>query len=383
MIYRTKSVRGAARRDMARLIQDITEDEAEMILAEYRFGSRELQCCPSCGSVARHYRRRTRRQWRCRHIECGHTFSVTSGTAWDSHKLSYRQLLRFLVHVEAAPKGTTLVATSNAVGMTEKCSQQNLMKFREALMVHADERPLTGTIHIDGAHVCGKFRRSNRRVKTVDPATVLARHGNLAAKRRYQAINPHSPANMRRAKNKRVLMCLVQASVDGGAERVIVAMCRSENTQDADTLAKRYVEPGSRIFTDENPAYNELDKTFEHFTVNHSEEYCTSEGVTDNLAEGFFSRMRRAQYGVHHGFRPQYMAFYGWEFAWRETHRRRPQSGKVRLAGSAMLMPGYSRYWRGYHGGNRRRLKRRVRQEILVLESTTSTEHTDPNVEAS
>ena len=385
MKYRNNTPRGAARRDMARLVHDMTENEAELILAEYRFGSRELQCCPACGSLARHYRRRTRRQWRCRHAECGHTFSVTSGTALDNCKLTYRQLLRFLVHAEASPKGTGLVAMTNAACMTEKSAQQNLMKLREALMAHADQAPLTGTIHIDGAHVCGKLRRSNRRVKKIAPATVLAVHGTATVKRRFRTINPHSAANLRRAKNKRVLICLVQVSPSGGAERVIVAMCRSENARDVTELAKRYVAPGSRIFTDENPAYNELGQHFEHFTVNHSEEYSTSEGVSDNLAESFFARVRRGQYGVHHGFRPQYMAFYGWEYAWRETHRRLPQSRKVGLLGRALLMPGYSRYWRGYHGGQRRRLSRQARHEILVgssLENTTHKDYTDPPEEA-
>jgi transposase-like protein len=358
--------RGAARRDMARLIHDMTEDEAEMILAEYRFGSRELQCCPGCGAIARHYRRRTRRQWRCRYAACGHTFSVTSGTTLDSSKLTYRQILRFLVHFEASPKGVGLVSATNAVGLTEKSAQQNLMKFREALMTHADHSPLTGTVHMDGAYVCGIFRRSNRRVKKAVPEQVLAVHGTPAVKRRLPAINRHSHANMRRAKNKRVLMCLVQASSEGGAERVIVAMCRSENARDVTELAQRYVAPGSRIFTDENPAYDELRKHFEHHVVNHSEEYSTPEGVSDNLAEAFFSRLRRGQYGVHHRFRPLYMAFYGWEYAWRETHRRLPQSSKVRSLGRALLMPGYSRYWRGYHGGQRRRLNRRVRRELVM-----------------
>lgn len=363
---KAKRVRGAARRDLARRIHDMTEDQAEMLLAEFRFGSSEYQCCPKCGAWAKHYRRQTRRQWRCRYIQCAHTFSVTSGTAWDNRKLSYLQLLRFLVYVEAAPKGVTLEATSVAGPMSEKCARQNLMKMREAFMVYADHTPLTGTIHMDGAHVCGKFRRSNRRVKKIDPASVLSIHGSATVKRRLRAINPHSQANQRRAANKRVLMCLVQVSEQGGAERVVIGVCRSENARDVAALAKRYIAPGARVFTDENPAYNELGANYEHFVVNHSEEYCTPEGVSDNLAESFFSRVRRAQYGTHHGFRPGYMAFYGWEFAWRETHRRLPQSEKVKLMASALLKPGYSRYWRGYHCGTSRVLRRAERPEILV-----------------
>ncbi len=147
---------------------------------------------------------------------------------------------------------------------------------------------------------------------------------------------------------------------------MIVTMCRSENSNDVISLAKRYIAPGTTVFTDENPAYNGLDALFEHHVVNHSEEYSTPEGVSDNLAEAFFSRMRRGQYGIHHGFRPQYMELYAWEYAWRETHRRRTQREKVEMLGRWLLMPGYSQRWRGYHGGHRRRHRRNPRPEIIM-----------------
>jgi len=350
---------------MARRLQDISEEEAEKLLAEIRYGSFQEPICPRCGSKDFHYRRRTRKQWRCRHVECGHTFSVTSGTRLDNHKLSFRQILRLLLHAEAAPKGVTLASISNAVCLVEKCSAQNLMKIRETILENFDRSPLTGTIHMDGAHVCGKLRRSNRRIKA-DASAVISRHGTAEAKRRIRAINPQSQANIRRAKNKRVLVTLTEVDPRGGARRVIVATCRSENSQDVLALAKRYVAPGSRIFTDENPAYNALDGFFEHFVVNHSEEYSTPEGVNENIAETFFSRVRRAQYGTHHGFRPQYMEFYGWESAWRETNRRRSQTENVVELARWLLTPGYSTYWRGYHGGNARRQRRRPRPEILM-----------------
>ncbi|MGH8147599.1 MAG: IS1595 family transposase [Rhodanobacteraceae bacterium] len=366
------STRGAARREMARAIMNMNENEAESFLAAVRFGDTTQQACPHCGLVDRHYRIPPRRQWRCRDAGCGYTFSVTSGTRLDQAKLSPLQILRFLTHFESCPKGTTLVGATNAVCMTEKCSQQNTMKTREAIMEHADRTPLSGTVHMDGAHVCGKFRRSNRRVKaTAD--SVLAVHGGAPIKRRLRAINPQSQGNLRRARNKRVMIAMVERDQDlGGARRVIVAMCRSENAEDALALARRYIAPGTTIFTDENPAYNALDAYYQHYVVNHSEEYSTLEGVNENLAEAFFSRMRRSQYGIHHGFRPENMELYAWEFAWRETNRRRSQTWKVEQLARWLLSPGYSRRWRGYHGGNRRRDRRHPRPEIVRGDVTAS-----------
>ncbi len=363
------TTRGAARRDFARKTQYISEAEAERVLAELRWLSPDQQICPRCGVLDKHFRIASRRQWRCRHDGCGHTFSLTSGTRLDNCKLSFRQIIDLLIHVEASPKGTNLVAASNAVCMTEKGSHQNLMKIREAIMENTngpDQPKLSGTIHIDGMHLCGKFRRSNRRVKATNDS-ILAVHGNAIVKRRLRAINPYSKNNQRRAKNKRVLIAMVEVDdVLGGAKRVIVAMCRSENAKDALELAKQHIELKSRIFTDENPAYNRLGEFYEHHVVNHGEEYSTPEGVNENLAESFFSRVRRSECGIHHGFRPQYMALYIHEYAWRETHRRKTQYEKVKQLAAWLFAPTYSRYWRGYHCGNLRRHRRQPRPEIVM-----------------
>lgn len=40
--------------------------------------------CPACGNCNEHYFLKTRKQFRCK--ECNHTFSVTSGTIFASHK---------------------------------------------------------------------------------------------------------------------------------------------------------------------------------------------------------------------------------------------------------------------------------------------------------
>lgn len=214
-----------------------------------------------------------------------------------------------------------------------------------------------GQVFLDEAH----------RVLTTLEQAMASTKAAVEVKRRQRAINPMSKANQRRAQNKRVLISMVEIDPEmGGAKRVIVAMCRSENAEDVMVLAKRYIAPGTTIFSDENPAYNQLDTCFQHFVVNHSEEYSTPDGVSDNMAESFFSRMRRGQYGVHHGSRPQNMELYGWEFAWRETHRRRTQRSKVEQLGRWLLLPGYSRRWRGYHGGHRRRHRRNPRPEIVM-----------------
>lgn len=348
-----------------------------MILASARWGSSDKQGCPHCGTFAKHYRRRTRRQWRCRDVACGHVFSVTSGTRFDNHKLTFFQILRLIVSFEVSPKGITLARLANDVGMTEKSAQQNLMKIREAIRDFANRSLLQGLIHIDGVHLCGKLRKSNRRIKAT-AHDVLSLHGTAAIRAQSRKINARTPGNQKRLKKKRVAIALVQALPGSdpsqgtlnhqlkGISRVIIAACYSENQQNAMELAQNFIAPASTVFSDENIAYSRFGEIYDHHVVNHSKEYCTSDGVTDNLAESLFSRVRRAEYGTHHGFRPEYLEFYLWESAWREMHRRCKQDENVKILLEWMLSPGYSKYWRGYHGGNRRQARRVAREEIVM-----------------
>jgi hypothetical protein len=82
--------------------------------------------------------------------------------------------------------------------------------------------------------------------------------------------------------------------------------------------------------------------------VNHSTEYVSEEGASVNQAESFFSRLRRAEYGVHHRISGQYLHQYANEMAWREDNRRAPNGMQWRWITSAALRHPKSEVWRGY-----------------------------------
>lgn len=63
----------------------MSDDQAFEAFREVRWGRDGEPECPACGVVAEHWFLPSRRQWRCR--DCGHTFSVTSGTIFAHHKL--------------------------------------------------------------------------------------------------------------------------------------------------------------------------------------------------------------------------------------------------------------------------------------------------------
>jgi hypothetical protein len=82
--------------------------------------------------------------------------------------------------------------------------------------------------------------------------------------------------------------------------------------------------------------------------VNHSAEYVGAEGQNVNQAESFFSRLRRAEYGIHHRISGDYLYQYANEMAWREDARREPNGLHFRRVTGAALRHPKSEIWRGY-----------------------------------
>lgn len=78
--------------------------------------------------------------------------------------------------------------------------------------------------------------------------------------------------------------------------------------------------------TDEYGAYNRVTMNgFIYERVNHgSGQYVVGEAHT-NTMEGFWSQLKRSIDGTFHSVRPKYLQRYVDEFAYRYTHRQRPE----------------------------------------------------------
>ncbi|SMQ97795.1 ISXO2-like transposase domain protein [Xanthomonas fragariae] len=338
----------------AGICRDLTEDQAEALFAQLRWGSETEQACPDCGTFRRHYRRNGKRRWRC--ADCGHEFSATSRTAFHARKLSYRRLIGLLLFFESGAKGRSLAESARELGVQIKTAQINFGKIRETLVNSMDLTPLQGIVHMDGIYLGGKPRRPNRRTKMPKDALKV----------RYGKKPPNDPSkpwvsagmtrrNWRKRMKKRVVISICQTGDKGaGSERVMAFVCRAENEANVIALAQRFIQRGSLVMSDESPAYNRLGSWFEHYSVQHSHEYSTDEGVNNNAAESWNSRIRRHEYGVSHGFRPKYIQDYACEMVWRENFRRACQRSRVHALLKSMVQSPRSTWWRGYFQGNHR-----------------------------
>ena len=83
--------------------------------------------------------------------------------------------------------------------------------------------------------------------------------------------------------------------------------------------------------------------------VNHSREFKNDDtGACTNEAESWFSRLRRAEMGIHHRISGRYLYQYANEMAWREDNRRIANGTHLKLVTGAALRHPKSKIWCGY-----------------------------------
>jgi transposase-like protein len=323
-------------------VERLSEDEVHALFARQRWGAygEKKQVCPACGSIDSHYVVHRRHQWRCKASGCSRTFSVTTGTKFQDHKLPLKKILLALALYVNALKGISASQLARTIGVAYQTAFVLLHKLREGLLDVRNLRPLERHAEIDGGHFSGRIRKPRKKVKaTAMPAR--AKQGKS-----WYATHP----------NRRIVMVLREVSpVRGqGATRTIVEIVPAEAETYVTPLARRYIKKGSIVHTDESNAFSRLAVHYEHFTVNHSVEFSTDDGVNENQAESFFARCRRLVWGQIHRMAPKYMLDYVNEIAWREDSRRIGPKAQVGLLLDASLHSGRSRWWRGYWQGNHR-----------------------------
>lgn len=319
-------------------VMQMTDADAFTVFKELRWGAGNEVACPCCGVIGKHAFRRDRRQWKCR--DCGHTFSVTSGTIFANHKLSLKTYLAAIALYANAVKGISALQLSRDLDVQYKTAFVLAHKIRESLMEHRDESALAGEVHMDGAYVNGYIRPKNKKANRIDRR--LAVH---------------------QKPGKRCVFVMRQKAVEAdagmsGAVKTLTFVLKGENQADVSKLAGAFVRKGSVICADESNAYDPLHAKFDTRRVNHSVEYRADDGTTNNLAESYFSRFRRMQYGQMHRFGNLYLANYANEAAFREDTRRQSNGAIFLEVTKRCAKTRTSRDWCGYWQGNKRQAER-------------------------
>ena len=282
----------AARSISLRTVLRMEDAEAWDVFCRIRWASTEGKpVCPHCGSLTCYSTPRNGRpRYRCR--DCRKDFSPTSGTLFAYHKLSIREYLAAIVLFVNAAKGISALQMGRDLDVQYKTAFVLCHKLREAMATEMRGVIVGGEgeeVEIDGCYVGGYVK----------------------------------PANQKKNRKDRRL-----AENQSGKRRVVVAIRKRDgrtvtnvfqNEADATDFIKARVAKGTTVHTDEAKSWDGLVGKYAMHRVNHREAYSWDEACT-NMAESFFSRLRRAELGQHHHISGLYLTRYAGEMAWREDY---------------------------------------------------------------
>lgn len=291
------------------------EDAAYEAFRRMRWPETEGEAvCPKCGCYEV-YNITTRKRFKC--VACHSQFSVTSGTIFASRKLSYTDLLAAIVIFVNGAKGVSALQVSRDLDVQYKTAFVLSHKLREAMSLEAKGKLLDGVVEVDGAYFGGYVKPANLKSERVDRRSRLSRNGKRQS--------------------------VVVMRERGGDTLAFVTKTEAAGV----ALVDANVVPGTAIHADEANHWDALHGRYEAFRINHSEAY-SLDGACTNQAESFFSRLRRAEIGVHHHVAGPYLNAYAGEMAWREDNRRVANGSQAAMVTRAAMVSPVSRNWAGY-----------------------------------
>lgn len=292
------------------------EDAAFGTFCKMRWPETEGQpVCPKCGGLDA-YKITTRRKFKCKHADCHHQFSPTSGTILHSRKMSYTDLLAAVCILVNGAKGVSALQLARDVGCNPKTAWVLAHKLREAMASELSGAKLEGDVEVDGCYVGGHVRPANHKKNRVDRRLAQNQNG----KRRVVVVA--------RERKGRTLTTVTRSEAEGVE------------------FVKAVVAAGSEVHADEASHWDALHARFLTWRINHSEAYSKG-GACTNQAESFLARLRKMVEGQHHHVSPQHLHQYATHAAWMEDHRREDNGALVKRAASLAMAHPKSLSWKG------------------------------------
>ncbi len=206
-------------------------------------------------------------------------------------------------------KGKSALALSRDLGLSYKSAFVLLHKLREAMAEEMKGRVVGGEgkqAEIDGGYFGGYVKPANQKEHRRD--------------RRY-AHNQNG---------KRKVVVIVRER--GGNS--VPAVFGTESA--AASFIRARIAKGTVVHADEAASWDGLHERFEMKRINHQE------------AEEYFSRLRRAEIGIHHHIAGAHLLRYAQESSWREDNRRVSNGDQVSRVAALAMKRGKSVDFTGY-----------------------------------
>ena len=245
--------------------------------------------CPTCGRKDAAFVP-SRRLWQCKTRHPKSQFSIKVGTIFEDSPIGLDKWLLTMWMLANCKNGVSSYEISRATGISQKSTWFMLQRIRLALQDGNSGGKLGGEVEIDETFIGGKSRNMHKSVR----------------ERRISGTG---------GKDKTAVLGMLER---GGNVRATVVKNRRKKT--LDTIVRSHVEPGSSVYTDVLPSYNDLENGYRHQMVDHAIEY-VHENVHTNGMENFWSLLKRTIGGTYISIEPFHLFRYVDEQAFRFNNR--------------------------------------------------------------
>lgn len=292
-----------------------TETDAYLLLEELRWGGAP-DACAHCGEVGRCYflnpengstratrtgSRSARRVWKCG--GCRKQFSVLTNTIFHGTKVPVRTWLFVVVEMCSAKNGISAREVERKYDVTAKTAWFMLHRIREAMKLEPLAGLLAGTVQADETWMGGQPKNRHRK--------------DVRESERLYGTTDKTPVLSLIHYETREVRSRVVPNVTGAS--LLPAM-----TGNLDL-------PNTWLHTDAAKAYRVVAQhTAAHEFVTHESGEYVRNGVSTNLAEGYFSQLKRSIDGTYHHVSVEHLDRYLSEFDFRYSTCRLADAQRVR-----------------------------------------------------
>ena len=244
--------------------------------------------CPTEQRVTKHHRDKERPSYACQF--CGRHVHPMVGTIFENSATALH-LWFYAIYLMASTRcGISAKQLERELGVTYKTAWRMFNRIRS--LMTEDLGALSGTVEVDETYIGGHRRFGSRQEAAKNWSQykqVVAGHAQRGGKLRAV----HLP--------------------EGTAQALV-------------PLIRKYVLPGSMIYTDELPAYAGLKKEgYDHRRVHHAAKVYVDGDVHTNTIDGFWALLKNGISGVYHGVSAKWLQSYLDEYTFRYNNRKTPR----------------------------------------------------------